>query len=132
MQTMTVRVTADAVVRTTKSDKRVVGFNVALNESYKSNGEQKQITTFFKCSYWNSESIAPFLKKGVLIEVSGSVGVEAYLSNGEPKAALTFRVNNIVLHGKSNATIEAQPPVATTTGSPSFDTIPVPKDDLPF
>lgn len=129
---ITGRVTADAVVRTTKSDKKVVGFNVAINENYKSNGEQKQTTTYFECSYWRAEGIAQYITKGTLVELSGTVGVNAYLSGGEAKASLTFRADNIKLHGKGNAKVESQPAVATESNSPSFNTIPVPEDDLPF
>ncbi|HMI05314.1 MAG TPA: single-stranded DNA-binding protein [Pedobacter sp.] len=129
---ITGRVTSDAVVRTTKSEKKVVGFNVAINENYKSNGEQKQTTTFFECSYWRGDAIAPFITKGTLIELSGTVGVNAYLSGGEAKASLTFRADNIKLHGKGNVKVEAGPAVTTASDAPSFNTIPVPEDDLPF
>jgi len=129
---ITGRITSDAVVRNTKSDKKVVGFNVALNENYVSNGEKKQTTTFFECSYWRGENLAQYLTKGTLVELTGSVGVNAYLKGNEPKASLTFRVTEIKLHGKSNAKVEEQPPVVATEGAPSFNTIPVPEDDLPF
>jgi single-strand DNA-binding protein len=129
---ITGRITADAVVRTTKSDKKVVGFNLAINENYKSNGEKKQVTTYFECSMWKSDSLAPYLTKGTLVELTGSVGVRAFISGDEAKASLTFRVDTVKLHGKTNAKVEAQPPVVTSAEAPSFNTIPVPEDDLPF
>lgn len=53
---VTGRLTADAVVRTVSGDRKVVGFSIAINDTFRSNGEQKKITTFIDCSYWLNTS----------------------------------------------------------------------------
>ena len=41
------------------------------------------------------------LTKGTLVELYGRIGINTYTNNsGKIKAALTFHVNNIKLHGK--------------------------------
>lgn len=131
---ITGRVTADAEVRTTNSGKKVVGFNVALNRTYVSKGERKTETKFFECSYWRSEGIAAYLKKGTLVELSGDVDARAFVTrNGEAACALTLRVDNIVLHGSSkemHSVKQEIQPVRLEQDVQSVDTIPVP--DLPF
>ncbi|RZJ55102.1 MAG: single-stranded DNA-binding protein, partial [Flavobacterium sp.] len=88
---ITGRLTADAVVRTVSEDKKVVGFSIAINDTFRSNGEQKKITTFIDCSYWLNTGIAEYLKKGGWVQLYGRIGVNAYMSgNNEAKASLTF------------------------------------------
>lgn len=97
---ITGRLTADAVVRTVKEDKKVVGFSIALNDSYRSGDQRKEVTTFIECAYWRNEGIAEYLKKGGLVQVYGRIGVNAYVSgNNEAKATLTFHVSEIKLFG---------------------------------
>lgn len=139
---ITGRVTANAEVRTTTTGKKVVGFNLAINESYKTkSGEKRQETTFFECSYWRNEGIAMYLGKGALITITGMVAARVYQAKNEAKASLTFRVDNIKLLSKGEAIATTAPVVQTSEvanagsamkPSASFDTIPVPEDDLPF
>lgn len=137
---ITGRLTADAVVRSTKTDKKVVGFNLAHNETYKSKGEKKQVTTFFECSYWLNEGIALFLKKGVIVELAGMAGARSYVVDGEARASLTFRADKITLYSNGAVVQQVLPEAITAPASsgaglqPSteFDTVPLPEDDLPF
>lgn len=128
---ITARVTADAKVNTLKDERQVVNFNVAINDSYKpkDSDEVKKVATFIQCAYWINPAIAKHLTKGTLVELYGRIGVNAYTDmQGEPKASLTFQVNNIKLHGKSRATEadnSSAPPVSATD-------IIEPLEDLPF
>ncbi len=122
------RVTADAKVSALKDDRKVVNFSIAINDSYRPKGSEQrtQITTYVQCAYWISESIAPHLTKGTLVELSGRISADAWINmDGEAKATLRFHVSTIKLHGKSKETSTASKPV------------PVPAetgiaDDLPF
>lgn len=125
------RVIADAEVKTLQSDKQVVNFNVAINDSYKPKGssEPTKITTYVQCAYWVNANIAQYLKKGTLVELQGRIGVNAWNNaQGEPKAAITFHVNSIKLHGTpkyaSDSTAIAVPVAASELKEPL--------DDLPF
>lgn len=125
------RLTADASVRTVKGDKKVVGFSIAINSGYKTkDGERKKVTTYFDCSFWRNASVAPYLKKGTLVQLSGQAAANAWTNkDGVAKASLTFHVNDLTLHGRSNSNsserVETEAVVATNT-------YPDTKDDLPF
>ncbi len=128
---ITARLTGDAIVSTVKNDRQVVNFSVAINDSYKAKGssEVTKIVTYAKCDYWVNPGIAQYLTKGSLVELQGRVGVNAYMGkDGTAKAALTFHVNTIKLHGKTatanTTTAEVVPLVATPAASVT--------DDLPF
>ncbi|MFT3981174.1 MAG: single-stranded DNA-binding protein [Ferruginibacter sp.] len=121
------RLTADATVNTLKDERKVVNFSVAVNDSYKPKGSDSntKVTTYFNCSYWMSPAIAEHLTKGVLVECYGRISANAWTNaEGEAKASLNFHVNNIKLHGKSNATTKEPIQVAAE--------IKEPLEDLPF
>jgi len=126
---ITARVTADAKVNTLKDERQVVNFNVAINDSYKpkDGSEIKKMATFIQCAYWINPAIAKHLTKGTLVELYGRIGVNAYKDmQGEPKATLTFHVNNIKMHGKGKPT-EAENKTAIAAAE-----IIQPLEDLPF
>jgi single-strand DNA-binding protein len=61
------RITRDAVVNSTKDERKVVNFTLAINERYKpKEGEPVKVTTYCNCSYWITEKVAKNLKKGNL------------------------------------------------------------------
>ena len=122
------RLTADAAVRNVKGDRKVTGFNVAINDRFKTkDGEKREITTYVECSYWVNPGLAEYLKKGVIVEIAGRVEARAWMKGEEPQANLTCNVSTIKLLGKSNTNrLERQDTKSTvvTTG--------VNDDDLPF
>ena len=125
------RITADANVKTLKDERKVVNFNVAVNESFKPKGsnETKKFTTFFQCAYWINAAIAPFLTKGSLVQLNGRLGVNAYKDmHGEPKASLNFHVNSIKLHGKN----QPSKPESKSDSRVTTAQISEPLEDLPF
>lgn len=127
---ITARLTGDAKIAILKDERQVVNFNVAINDSYKTkdSGELKKVTTYFQCSYWMNPGIAQYLKKGSLVELYGRIGANAYKDmEGEPKAALTFHVNNIKLHGGSN-----KERTQTNAASPVSVNESTEGDNLPF
>jgi single-strand DNA-binding protein len=64
METIIGRVVANATVRTTKTDKKVTGFTIAINDSYcPIDGERVTITRYFECSYWRNAGLAEYLTK---------------------------------------------------------------------
>lgn len=92
------RLTRDAEVRVTNANKKVVNFTIAVNDSYYSDGEKKEVTSFIECSYWLGAGVAPFLTKGTTVEVFGRIAARPWVSrDGEPMASLTCHVNNLKL-----------------------------------
>ena len=133
MNTIIGRVTKNAEINTLKNDKQVVNFSVATNESYKNKqGERKEQTTYFNCSYWISPNVAKILTVGALVELSGRVSSRAWIGkDGEIKSGLNFHTSQIKLHssGKKSDTREKQSN-ETSQGTNAFadET----EDDLPF
>jgi len=122
------RLTQDAKLEMLKDERKVIHFSLAVNDSYRpKGGDLVKLTNFFNCSYWKNASLAEHLKKGTLVELSGRVGVSAWVdSNGEAKASLTFHVNTIKLHGRSNR--EEVPLSAPTDANHPTEE----KENLPF
>lgn len=103
MEIITGRLTADAQVREVSESTKVVGFTIAVNHSYLSGEQRKEIARFFECSYWRNAGIGEFLKKGDVVQVFGHVGCRAYVTrDAEAAAALTFRVTEIRLFSSSS------------------------------
>jgi single-strand DNA-binding protein len=95
------RLCKDAVVAQLKDDRKVVNFTLALNDYYKPKNSDKgvTVTTFINCAYWISPTIAAWLKKGTLVEISGRLTVTAYTDmQGEAKGTLNAHVDAIKIH----------------------------------
>jgi single-strand DNA-binding protein len=125
------RVTADATISETKAGKKVVNFSVAINDTYKTkcSSEVQKITTYVNCAYWINVGIAPYLTKGSLVECAGRIGVNAWTGkDGDAKATLTFHVNSIKLHGKSNGGNFTTAPFVPIIATPAA----IVTEDLPF
>ena len=100
---------ADATVKTTKNEKQVTGFRVAINRRYVSNGTQKEETTYVNCSYWRSTALAPYLTKGLLVQLYGHISTHAWVTrDGELKADLDFHTSEITLLGASRKANEGE------------------------
>lgn len=124
---ITGRMTADAVVSTTKNDKEFVKFTVAVDESYKpKNGEKQKFVTYINCAYWFGTGVAKILRKGDAVSVEGRLSVRPWMSgNNEARAALDMFVTNI----KAFPTKKAE---GTATEQPVNTTASQAVDDLPF
>jgi single-strand DNA-binding protein len=95
---ITGRLVADATVRKTNNEKEVTGFRLAINRRYTSNGEQVEDTTYVDCSYWRSTKIAPYLTKGMVVQLYGHMSASAWLDkDGGLRAGLDFHVNDLTL-----------------------------------
>lgn len=134
---LTGRVTADAVVSTTKSGKEVVEFSIAINDYYKPKGaaEAMQVTQYVECSYWIGTGVAKRLNKGVVVELSGRISVQPYIGkDGTAKASLNMHCNTIKVHSGSargkeeeNSDNKVEKPVIENIAA-----ITEPMDDIPF
>lgn len=122
---ITGRLTANATVATTKSEKQVVNFSIAVNDRYRTKGsdETKEITTYIDCAYWLNAGAAEWLKKGTLVQLYGRIGVNAYINaSGQAVGRMTCHVNEIkvLLFAKKTEAAKDSVPVGGAN------------DDLPF
>lgn len=129
------RVTKDAQVNTTKSGKNVVTFNVAVNDYYRKKGSNDpvQVTNYYRCSYWLNADAAKRLKKGVLVELEGRIGIETYLNkNGQPSGTLTLNASRYKVHTKTQDVNSDTSSYMPMTAQSEFQVASVGADDLPF
>ncbi len=122
------RLTKDAEVRTTSQDRQVVNFSLAVNDSYRDRqGNRVVQTTYFDCAYWINTTIAPFLTKGTLVELTGRVNARAWVGkDGEAHAALNFHTSQIKFHTGSTHAATVQTQEHNTVAQDALD------NDLPF
>lgn len=98
------RVGQDAEVKDLGSN-QVINFSVAVSETYIKNNEKQTSTTWFEVSKWgNNTAVAPYIKKGDLIFVSGKVNNRAYVKeDGSIQVINGITAFEIELLGSSNA-----------------------------
>lgn len=120
------RLTNDANVKTLDNGKQLVEFSVAENFRYKpKNGDAKEFVTFYNCVIWNRTNIAPHLKKGTAVIITGQLTADPYKDkNKKLKASLKFTVNKLEFPPSTIRTITAK--------QEEGDNEAVPVDDLPF
>ena len=128
------RITKNAIINILKNDKKVVNFSVAINDSYKTKqGERKEQTTYYNCSYWINAKIAEYLTKGTLVELSGRISSSAWIGkDGEIKSGLNFHTSSIKLHGGAQ---KSEPNSHPTNNQQNVNDNPFDDgtdDDLPF
>lgn len=90
----------DAEIKDFGSNQAII-FNVAVTEKFTKNGEQQSVTTWFQCTRWtNNTSLAPYLKKGGLVYVSGKPNNRAWIDkDGIAQIGNGITVNEIKLLG---------------------------------
>jgi single-strand DNA-binding protein len=141
----------DAEIKDFNSN-QVINFSVGVSESYTNKeGVKVQSTTWYECAKWgNQTQIAPYLKKGTQIFVSGKPQNRAYVkeSDGSLQVVNGINVNQIQLLGSKNdnnassVTNEPKPRESATEYSNDNPTYaravnsmadnPEPESDLPF
>lgn len=136
----------DATV-TVFQNKEALNFSVAHTEKWRDkNGVQSEKTTWVNCTIWEPGGLAPYLKKGTLVYLSGTLDAVAYKpkDGGEPKADLRLKVFTCKLLSKApevfstgtNAGAAGKPAPATQTspasGNPDNWPDPGNGDDMPF
>ena len=92
----------DAETRNTQGGDKVTSFSVAVKVGF---GE-RQKTQWVNCAFWGDrgEKVAPYLKKGTLVAITGTPSVRAYVPNGggDPRAELGCSVGQLDLLGSKS------------------------------
>lgn len=121
--TFTGRIGKDAETRTTQNGVSVTSFSVANDVGW---GENKK-TLWIDCTLWKErgEKLAPYLKKGTPVTVSGEASPRAYTKDGEARGVIQVNVREIDLQGGKQE--QSQDTAQPADPAPAdFD------DDIPF
>lgn len=127
----------DAVVKYLPSGDAITSFSVAVRAGYGKN----EVTSWVNCSIYGKrgESVAPLIKKGNQIGVSGEALLRTWdAKDGSKGSSLECRVNDVTLLGSKNNS------QGDTSGQPSKNNAPQTQgesdkrefsdfeDDIPF
>jgi single-strand DNA-binding protein len=88
-------------IQTATGPMSVLNFSLAVQKRQKG-PDGKNLTLWVECSLWGTraESLAPYLKKGSKITVSGESDVEAYNANdGTVRAKMVLRISDLTMQG---------------------------------
>ena len=113
----------------------IVSFSVGVKSGF----GDKATTTWANCSMFGKrgEAVAPYLKKGALVGISGEVSLRDWIDNeGSKRTNLDVRVNDLtLLGGKSDGARdsgERQPaPQRNAQGAPKASIADM-EDEIPF
>ncbi len=131
------RVGGDAEVSYTQNGIAVAKFSIAVDNGKDKEGERKP-ATWFKANLWRerAEKLAPFIKKGGIVAVSGDVDCRAWTDkqSGEARCQMEINVNQFTFGGgKNDAAGEAPQQAAPKAAVPSQSTAPITDDEsIPF
>ena len=108
----------DCNTRFTQSGDSVVSFSVGVKSGF----GDKATTTWAKCAMFGKrgESVAPYLKKGALVGISGEVNLRDYQDKeGQKRYSLDVRVNDLtLLGGKPSGDSAPSQPQRNAQGAP--------------
>jgi single-strand DNA-binding protein len=133
METLTGRLTADAKVSVVNGDKKVVNFSIAMNDSYRSNGETVRTTTYVDCAYWINAGVGEYLKKGLMVTLFGRLGSRAWVDkDGNARSVITLNTSQIKFLGGGNSAEAAEKPEQKAGKKQGANATGGEDDDLPF
>ena len=119
------RLGRDAELKKTKNDTSVCSFSVACEIGW---GESKK-TEWVKVALFGkrADGLAPYLKKGTAITVSGEGKANAWLKDGEARAEIELVADKITFQGKSTSS-DTTSSDKENSNTDSY----VPADDIPY
>ena len=91
------RMTKDAELRQTPNGANVATFSLAVNRTYKSDGDKKESVSFISCVAWSktAETIAQYCKKGQRIGIEGRLQQRTWEDDkGQKRSVVEVIVEN--------------------------------------
>ena len=124
------RIGKDCETRFTSGGDAITAFALAIDSGY----GDKKVTTWLNCSMFGKrgEAVAPYLKKGGQVAISGELTNREYQDKeGNKRFSLVLRVNDLTLiGGKPDSAAKPKPEAQKQPGDDSgFDGM---EDDIPF
>jgi single-strand DNA-binding protein len=118
----------DAEQRFTADGKSIVSFSVGVKCGY----GDKATTTWARCNMFgkSGEGVFPYLKKGILVGVSGEAAMREWQDKeGQKRTNLEVRVNDLSLLSKKESGGDNRSAPAKERQKPAPDDL---GDDIPF
>ena len=130
------RVGNDAEVTYTPNGLAVAKFSIAVDNGKDKDGNRKA-ATWVKCAIWRErgEKLAPHIKKGSVVAVSGDVDARAWTdkNSGEARCQMEINVNQFTFGGgKTDSGDEAPAQAAATSKAQDRASQPIDSEDIPF
>ncbi len=127
------RVGGDAEVRYTQGGKAVASFSIAIDNGKSKDGEKKA-ATWITATLWEkrAESLTPYIKKGIMVSVSGPVSSQAWIdkNDGSAKSKVVVTVREFTFAGggeKREGAAPVTPPDSNEYAPPEAT-----NEDIPF
>lgn len=120
---LTGRITREPELRYTPSQKAYIMFTIAVDRGYK-DAQGEKLADFIPCVAWNSQAefIGKYVKKGNLIEITGTIQSRSY----QTQQGDNRNIIEVVLDSVSNLTLkpkeEVPAPQEPSTFNPKYQT----------
>lgn len=126
------RVGRDPEIRTTSSGQTVASFSLAVDESYKKDGQKVEKTEWINCVVWGKQAdfVAQYITKGRLVHVAGKWTTRKWQDkDGNDRYSTECNVNSVQGLDKftGSATTETHQPESAPSGG-GYSGL----DDAPF
>lgn len=134
---LTGRITRDPELKTTPSGKNYILFNIAVDRGYK-DAKGNRMSDFIPCVAWNSQAdfIGKYIKKGNLIEITGSIQSRMYQNQAGGNRVLIEvildSVSNLTPRPKEELPAPQEPSYYKPENDFTLETNVVNDEDLPF
>ena len=132
------RVGQDAELNYTKSGTAVASFSMAIDNGKDKEG-QKRPATWIKAVLWEkrAESLSPYIKKGIVVIVSGPVSTEAWISkqDGTAQAKIVCTVREFDFGGSKTEDSNGEHTAPAARPGPPAEAPPssiITDEDIPF
>ena len=131
------RVGQDAELKYTQGGKAVASFSVAIGQGKDGEGN-KRAPLWIKATLWEkkAEALAQYIKKGIMVAISGIPAVETWVSktsgNAEGKIVVNVREFEFCGGGDKNADGESKSAAKKAKPQDETDSTFVDDSDIPF
>ena len=125
------RLTRSGELRYTTGGSPILTFSLANGYQIKKGENWEDAVSFFNCQLWGkrAEALAPYLRKGKQIAITGQLRQERWTKDGETRSRVIINVSSLQLLGKKEEGISQEQNI---NNHDAPDALPQFDDDIPF
>ena len=111
----------DPEITNFESGNKVAKISIAVNESYKKDGELVEKVNWFTLAFWNEkvELVENIVSKGTRFSIEGKLSTSTYESKGEKRTSIEINVFELEVLPKTEASSEEGAEAADSAPSKS-------------